>query len=195
MAVKQSPINKERNSKHYQQTTAFILLSAKVHIHHYHNPIKIKFSYTNEDNLPKTDNNHLLLAVPPILPAIPPPYSPCSMPASLYLCFPKLMGTYLCLYICAICLFIVIKNKTPKYINKMGQNTGTSNTLKKVMTSEVAAPRVQAIQNLNSGSRRANGRNSLPSLAEEGSPGPSSLGSSSGERKAMKLFKRKMPRP
>mmetsp|Transcript_8928 Transcript_8928/g.17993 ORF Transcript_8928/g.17993 Transcript_8928/m.17993 type:complete len:194 (+) Transcript_8928:114-695(+) len=174
-------------------TIFYIMLSTKIKIHLIPSHINIS-QYRNKYDF-KIFTNHLLLVVPPILPAIPPPYSPCSTPASLYLCFPKLTGTYLCLYICAICLFIVIKNKTPKYINNMGQNTGTSNTLKNVITREVAAPRVQAIQNLNSGSRRANGRNSLPSFAEEGSPGPSSLGSSSGERKAMKLFRRNIPRP
>lgn len=60
---------------------------------------------------------------------------------------------------------------------------------------------MQASQNLNSGKRRANGRNSLPSLFVDGRLRPSSrwpptsVGSSSGERKAMKLFSRNIPRP
>ncbi|KAL7491717.1 hypothetical protein ACHAWT_001983 [Skeletonema menzelii] len=67
-----------------------------------------------------------------------------------------------------------MKNNTPKYMSSIGQNTGTSNTEKNVITSEVAAPRAQAIQNLNSGNRRANGRYSFPSLAVEGRLNPSS---------------------
>mmetsp|Transcript_3243 Transcript_3243/g.7198 ORF Transcript_3243/g.7198 Transcript_3243/m.7198 type:complete len:247 (-) Transcript_3243:46-786(-) len=137
----------------------------------------------------------------PILPAIPPPYSPFSFPASLYLLFPNEIGTYLCLYICTICRFIVMKKRTPKYINSIGQNTGTSNTEKKVITNAVPTPRVHAIQNLNSGNRRANGRYSFPSLEEVGKLNPSSrlpptsVGSSNGLRKAMKLFNRKIPSP
>jgi hypothetical protein len=127
---------------------------------------------------------------------MPPPYIPCSTPASLYFDFPKLIGTYLCLYMCIICRFIVMKKRIKKYISRIGQNTGMSKTEKNVMTMLVAVPLVHASQNLNSGSRLANGRNSLPSDAVEGSPGPeSSEGSSSGERKAMKLFSRKIPKP
>mmetsp|Transcript_4154 Transcript_4154/g.5373 ORF Transcript_4154/g.5373 Transcript_4154/m.5373 type:complete len:104 (-) Transcript_4154:286-597(-) len=102
---------------------------------------------------------------------------------------------------CAICRFIVIKNNTPKYMSSIGQNTGTSNTEKNVISNDVAAPRAQANQNLNSGNRRANGRYSFPSLAVEGRLNPSSrcpptsVGSSNGLRKAMKLLRRKIPRP
>ncbi|VEU35234.1 unnamed protein product [Pseudo-nitzschia multistriata] len=95
---------------------------------------------------------------------------------------------------CIICRFIVIKNKTKKYINRIGQNTGTSKTEKNVITIEVNVPLVHASQNLNSGRRRANGRYSLPSFSVVGSPGPSE-GSSKGDKKAIKLFKRKIPRP
>ena len=129
---------------------------------------------------------------------MPPPYIPCSTPASLYFDFPKLIGTYLCLYMCIICRFMVMKKSTKKYISRMGQKTGTSKTEKKVMAMLVAVPLVHANQNLNSGSRRANGRNSLPSEAVEGSPGPSSCcseGSSNGDKKAIKLFSRKIPNP
>lgn len=63
------------------------------------------------------------------------------------------------------------------------------------MTIQVAVPRVHANQNLNSGNRRANGRNSFPSLSVVGRPGPESVGSSNGERKAMKLFSKKIPKP
>ena len=125
---------------------------------------------------------------------IPPPYIPVSLPAFLYFDLPKLIGTYLCLYMCMICLFIVMKKRMKKYINRMGQKTGTSNTEKKVMIIQVAVPLVQANQNLNSGSRRAKGRNSFPSLSVVGSPG-CSLGSSKGDKKAMKLFNKYIPRP
>jgi len=132
--------------------------------------------------------NHLALAIPP-------PNILFSTPASLYFDFPQLIGTYLCLYICKICRFIVMKNKTKKYMSKIGQNTGISNTEKKVMTMEVNVPLVHASQNLNSGRRRANGLYSLPSLAVVGRLCPLSLGSSNGDKKAIKLFKRKIPKP
>mmetsp|Transcript_1752 Transcript_1752/g.3703 ORF Transcript_1752/g.3703 Transcript_1752/m.3703 type:complete len:98 (-) Transcript_1752:330-623(-) len=96
---------------------------------------------------------------------------------------------------CMICRFIVMKNKTKKYISRIGQKTGMSNTEKKVMTMDVNVPLVHASQNLNSGRRRANGRYSLPSFSVVGRPGPLSLGSSNGDKKAMKLFKRKIPKP
>jgi len=105
------------------------------------------------------------------------------------------------LSMCIICRFIVMKNNTPKYINNIGQNTGTSNTEKNVMTNAVQTPRAHAIQNLNSGNRRANGRYSFPSLAVLGSDNPSSrcpptsVGSSNGLKKAIKLFNRNIPRP
>ena len=55
----------------------------------------------------------------------------------------------MCLYICKICRFIVIKNRTKKYISRIGQNTGTSKTEKKVITMDVPTPFVHANQNLN----------------------------------------------
>jgi hypothetical protein len=88
-----------------------------------------------------------------------------------------------------------MKNKTKKYISRMGQKTGMSKTEKKVMTIDVAVPLVQANQNLNSGSRRANGLNSFPSFSVVGRPGPLSVGSSKGDKKAMKLFSKKIPNP
>mmetsp|Transcript_3962 Transcript_3962/g.4571 ORF Transcript_3962/g.4571 Transcript_3962/m.4571 type:complete len:106 (+) Transcript_3962:212-529(+) len=105
------------------------------------------------------------------------------------------MGTYLCLYMCMICLFIVIKNKIKKYIKRIGQKTGISKTGKNVMKMHVIVPLVQANQNLNSGKRRAKGLNSLPSAAVDGKPGESSLGSSSGDKNAIKLLSRKIPSP
>jgi len=125
---------------------------------------------------------------------MPPPNMLFSTPASLYLDFPQLIGTYLCLYMCIICRFIVMKNKTKKYINRIGQNTGISKTEKNVMTIEVNVPLVHANQNLNSGKRRAKGRYSLPSFSVVGRPGLS-LGSSNGDKNAIKLFRRKIPRP
>lgn len=127
--------------------------------------------------------------------AIPPPNILFSTPESLYFDFPQLIGTYLCLYMCTICRFIVMKNKTKKYISRIGQKTGISNTEKNVITMEVNVPLVHASQNLNSGRRRANGRYSLPSFSVVGRPGPPSLGSSNGDKKAIKLFKRKIPNP
>jgi hypothetical protein len=87
-----------------------------------------------------------------------------------------------------------MEKRTKKYITKMGQNTGISKKEKKVMKMDMHVPLEHANQNLNSGSRRAKGRNSLPSLLVCGRPGPS-LGSSSGDKKAMKLLRRKIPKP
>ena len=87
-----------------------------------------------------------------------------------------------------------MKNRTKKYMSKIGQKTGISKTGKKVMNMQVVVPRAQAIQNLNSGSRRANGRYSLPSLSVVGNPGWS-WGSSNGDKKAIKLFSKKIPNP
>jgi hypothetical protein len=88
-----------------------------------------------------------------------------------------------------------MKNSTKKYISRIGQKTGMSKIEKKVMTMHIAVPLAHANQNLNSGSLRVNGLNSFPSLADVGRDGPDSEGSSKGERKAMKLFKRKIPKP
>lgn len=59
-------------------------------------------------------------------------------------------------------------------------------------------PFVHTNQNLNSGNRRANGRNSLPSFAFVGNDKPSSLlprGSSNGDKNAIKLFNKYIPNP
>lgn len=94
-----------------------------------------------------------------------------------------------------------MKNNTPKYMSSIGQNTGTSNTAKNVIMIDVTTPREQASQNLNSGRRRANGLYSLPSFDVLGSDNPSSrcpptsVGSSNGLRKAMKLLSKKIPSP
>mmetsp|Transcript_4813 Transcript_4813/g.7047 ORF Transcript_4813/g.7047 Transcript_4813/m.7047 type:complete len:88 (+) Transcript_4813:354-617(+) len=87
-----------------------------------------------------------------------------------------------------------MKNKMQKYMTKIGQNTGTSNIEKKVIKKDVHVPRKHANQNLNSGIFLVKGLYSFPSAALVGNPGPS-VGSSSGERKAMKLLRRKIPSP
>ena len=87
---------------------------------------------------------------------------------------------------------MVIKNKTQKYITKIGQKTGISNTEKKVIINDVPVPLKQANQNLNSGNLLVNGLNSSSDLV--GNVGPSD-GSSSGDRNAMKLLRRNIPSP
>lgn len=62
----------------------------------------------------------------------------------------------------------------------MGQNTGMLKHSKNVKNNEIRAAFVDECQNLNSGKRRMNGRNS--SFADVGSEGPSS----SDERKERK---------
>ena len=76
-----------------------------------------------------------------------------------------------------ICRFIVIQNSVMKYMTSMGQKTGTLNRSKNVQKIAIVVDFVIAYQNLNSGSRRMNGRNS--SLLRVGSAGPSG---SSAER-------------
>ena len=61
-----------------------------------------------------------------------------------YFAFPKLIGTYRCLYMCIICLLMVMKNNTKKYIKRIGQKTGTSKMEKKVMMRQVHVPCVHA---------------------------------------------------
>lgn len=89
---------------------------------------------------------------------------------------------------CRICLFMVRKKSTKKYSNRIGQKTGISKSEQQVIPKAVMQPLVQANQNLNSGSRRAKGRNS--SELRVGKARPSSEGSSRGLKKAMKLFRR-----
>jgi hypothetical protein len=78
-----------------------------------------------------------------------------------YLALPQLNGRYLYLIMCRICRFMVRKKRTQKYRARIGQNTATSNTLKNVMVKAIHTALIHWYQNLNSGSRRANG------LAEE----------------------------
>jgi len=55
---------------------------------------------------------------------------------------------------------MVNTNKTQKYITRIGQYTGTSNTAENVMKKEIKVARVVDNQNCHSGRRRTNGRNS-----------------------------------
>ena len=80
-------------------------------------------------------------------------------------------------------------------MSKIGQKTGMSNIEKNVIIIDMTVPFVQANQNLNSGSRLANGLNSLPSLSVVGSERLGSEGSSKGDKNAIKLFNRKIPKP
>ena len=75
----------------------------------------------------------------------------------LYFVLPKSNGTYLYFNMCAICLFMVIKNNIIKYNNNTGQNTGISKNSKNVITNEINTALIHENQNLNSGTRRANG--------------------------------------
>lgn len=92
-------------------------------------------------------------------------------PLPLYFFLPNEKGIYLYLIMCCICLFIVTTNKIIQYTNSIGQNTGTSNTGKKVAKKPKVMDRMLAYQNLNSGKRLMNGLNS--SLAFDGNVGSS----------------------
>lgn len=67
---------------------------------------------------------------------------------------------------------MVIQKRVMKYMTRMGQNTGMLKQSKKVHIIAITVDFVTEYQNLNSGSRRMNGRNS--SFALVGSSGPSS---------------------
>lgn len=71
-----------------------------------------------------------------------------------------------------ICLFMVIQKRVMKYMTRMGQNTGMLKQSKNVHITAITVDFATEYQNLNSGSRRMNGRNS--SFALVGSSGPSS---------------------
>ena len=83
-----------------------------------------------------------------------------------------------------------------KYTTNTGQKTGTLKTENHVQTKLIAMARVAECQNLNSGNRRINGRNSSSCLVGKllwPSSRPSSCvseGSNLGWRKARKRFKR-----
>ena len=61
--------------------------------------------------------------------------------------FPAVQGTYLCLIICLSCLFIVIMKSIIKYMTKIGQNTGTLKSSKKVHVNATIVARVAHHQN------------------------------------------------
>ena len=71
-----------------------------------------------------------------------------------------------------ICLFIVMTKRVMKYMTRMGQKTGMLKNSKKVQPKPMSVAFVAEYQNLNSGSRRMNGRNS--SFCLVGSARPSS---------------------
>lgn len=52
--------------------------------------------------------------------------------------FPMVKGRYLYLIMCLIWRFMVTTNSSTQYMSRMGQNTGTSNTLNSVMPSPTA---------------------------------------------------------
>jgi len=92
---------------------------------------------------------------------------------------------------------LVKKKRMHQYISNNGQKTGRSNASKKLQKSEIAIATVAECQNLNSGSRRTNGRNSCSSFVGRIPADPpsrvsscSSEGSNLGVRKARKMFKR-----
>lgn len=69
-----------------------------------------------------------------------------------------------------ICRFIVIQNNVIKYITNIGQNTGILKHSKNVQNKPINVLFVTEYQNLNSGKRLMNGRNS--SFALVGNSGP-----------------------
>ena len=70
---------------------------------------------------------------------------------------PRDQGTYPCFNMCLIWRFMVRKKRAMKYKRRMGQKTGMSKTLKKVIKNAVTTARALAHQNLNSGRRRLKG--------------------------------------
>ena len=56
--------------------------------------------------------------------------------------------------------FMVRKNRTKKYMTRIGQKTGTSKISKKVQIMAIKVDLATEIQNLNSGNRLMKGRNS-----------------------------------
>jgi hypothetical protein len=90
----------------------------------------------------------------------------------IYLGLLCVKGRYRCLIMCLICRFIVIQNSVMKYMTRIGQNTGILNSSKNVQKIAIVVDFTIAYQNLNSGNRLMNGRNS--SLLLVGSSGSSS---------------------
>ncbi len=78
----------------------------------------------------------------------------------LYDFYPISNGIYLNLIIWWICRRIVRKNRKQKYMSRIGQKTGISKASNEVHNRATHVAQVQLYQNLNSGRRRINGRNS-----------------------------------
>ena len=83
---------------------------------------------------------------------------------------------------------MVKKKRAQKYINKIGQKTGTSKTLKNVISVHTMMDFMEDHQNLNSGTRLLKMRS--PSFMVPGSNGPSASGSICGVRKPINKFSR-----
>lgn len=89
-----------------------------------------------------------------------------------------------------------------QYITRTGQNTGTLKTSNQLQKKPITMTRVAECQNLNSGRRRMNGRNSSSDLVGSDPTAPSSIslsmasldGSNLGCKKARKRLSRYMPR-
>lgn len=79
------------------------------------------------------------------------------------------------MWLTLICLFIVMANNVMKYITKIGQKTGILKQSKKVQMEAITVDLVTEYQNLNSGRRLINGRNSSFALVGNSGP-PSSTG-------------------
>ena len=95
-----------------------------------------------------------------------------------------------------ICLFMVIQNSVIKYMTKIGQKTGMLKNSKKVQQKAKTVALVAEYQNLNSGRRLINGRNSSFCLVGNSRPSSASSASSSaiagsifGVRKAKSKFR------
>merc|ERR1719427_1895736 len=95
--------------------------------------------------------------------------------------------------ICFICLFMVIQNKVIKYITRIGQNTGTLNSSKKVQKNPITVAFVAEYQNLNSGRRRMNGRNSsFCFVGKTSGPSSSSISAMAGSIFGVKKARNKL---
>lgn len=94
--------------------------------------------------------------------------------------------------------YLLVRTKRiMKYMTKTGQKTGKSKAAKKLQTIPMTIARVAEYQNLNSGRRRTNGRNSSSSFVGKPLAFPSSIpssiskdGSNLGDIKARKIFRR-----
>ena len=85
-----------------------------------------------------------------------------------------------------ICRFIVMQKRVMKYMTRMGQKTGMLKKSKNVHVNAMTVAFVAEYQNLNSGSRRMNARNS--SLCRVGRARPSSREKKEKENKNYAFF-------